>query len=162
MDSLRVGFGYDIHRLVKGRRLVLGGDEIPHESGLEGHSDADVVCHALADAILGAVGLGDIGRHFPPDDPQWRDADSVDLLRRVTGLAAGQRATIVNADVTVVAEAPRLAPHVDAMRRRTAGAMGTTPDRISIKATTREGLGPEGERRAISAHAVALIRIADV
>jgi 2-C-methyl-D-erythritol 2,4-cyclodiphosphate synthase len=159
MSIWRVGLGYDIHRLAAGRRLMLGGIEIPHDRGLEGHSDADVVCHALADAILGALSLGDIGRHFPPTDSSWRDADSVELLTRVVALATSKGARVANADVTVVAEAPRLAPHADRMRERLAPVLGVATGAVSVKATTNEGLGPEGRGEAISAHAVCLLQL---
>lgn len=154
---IRVGLGYDIHRLVTGRPLVLGGVDIPHDSGLEGHSDADVILHALMDALLGATGLGDIGAHFPPSDDRFRGARSLDLLRHVSGLVQDSGYRVVNVDVVAVAETPRLAPyHVD-MIRRIAEALGVHEDAIGIKATTNEGVGPEGRGEAISAHAVALV-----
>jgi len=159
MCPLRIGFGYDIHRLETGRRLVLGGVVIPFDRGLAGHSDADVVCHALADAILGAVGEGDIGRHFPPGDRKWKDANSMDLLEHVWQLAAGHGATLVNADITVVAERPPLAPHYKDMRSNLAARLGSTPDRISVKATSNEGMGPEGRSEGISASAVCLLSL---
>jgi 2-C-methyl-D-erythritol 2,4-cyclodiphosphate synthase len=161
MWAPRIGLGYDLHRLVKGRPLILGGVTIPHTQGLSGHSDADVVCHALADAILGSLGLGDIGVHFPPSDPKWQDSNSLDLLRRVWRKATRQGARLVNADVTVVAEAPRLTPHVQAMRSRLADCLGADAARISIKATTNEGVGPEGAHDAISALAVCLLQLPD-
>ena len=155
---IRTGIGFDAHRLVTGRRLVLGGVEIPHERGLEGHSDADVLAHALMDALLGAVADGDIGQHFPPSEARWKDADSLALLRRVAARvrAAGWR--IVNTDATVLAEAPRLAPHVPEMRRRLADAMALPADAVSVKATTVEGMGAIGRREGISAMAVATVR----
>ena len=159
MAGLRIGFGYDIHRLAPGRRLVLGGVTIAHPQGLLGHSDADVVCHALADAVLGALGDGDIGGHFPPSDPRWKDVDSLKLLRLVADRMVNAGASVVNADVTVVAEAPRLAPHVPRMRELLAASLGTGADRISVKATTNEGVGPEGRAEAISATAVCLLRV---
>lgn len=161
MWAPRVGLGYDLHRLVSGRPLILGGVVIPHPKGLLGHSDADVVCHALADAILGSLGLGDIGVHFPPSDPKWKDSNSLDLLRRVWKKAAEQGARLVNADVTVVAEAPQLKPHVETMRSHLAECLTADVTQISIKATTNEGVGPEGTEEAISALAVCLLQIPD-
>jgi 2-C-methyl-D-erythritol 2,4-cyclodiphosphate synthase len=152
---MAVGFGYDIHRLVPGRRLVLGGVEIPHAKGLLGHSDADVLLHAVADAILGAAGLGDLGRLFPDSDPAWKDASSEALLDRVME-KVGPAWTVVNVDATVVAEEPKLAPHHDAIRRRLAVRVGT--DRVSVKAKTNEGLGPVGAREAIACYAVAELK----
>ena len=159
--GLRVGLGYDVHPFAAGRALVLGGVAIPHEVGLAGHSDADAVCHALADALLGALALGDLGRHFPDSDPRWQGADSVDLLRRVVALLAERGARPVSVDVTVVTEAPRLAPHVVAMRDRLAPALGVGRDRISIKATRPEGLGALGQGRGLAAMAVALVAAPD-
>jgi 2-C-methyl-D-erythritol 2,4-cyclodiphosphate synthase len=161
MSGLRIGFGYDIHRLVTGRKLVLGGVVIPHETGLLGHSDADVVSHALSDAILGAMNLGDIGLHFPPDDTKWLNANSLDILRDVMAMARKRGARLVNADITVVAEKPRLAPYADQMRKALAEPLGSEEDTISIKATTNEGVGPEGRCEAISARAVCLLTIVD-
>lgn len=159
MSSLRIGYGYDIHRLEKGRSLVLGGVHIPHDSGLAGHSDADVICHALADAVLGAMGDGDIGTHFPPGDAKWKDANSLDLLAQVWSRASALGASLVNADITVVAERPPLAPHYKEMRANLAARLKSSPDRISVKATTNEGLGPQGRREGISASAVCLIEL---
>lgn len=159
MSPLRVGYGYDIHRFEAGRELVLGGVSIPSDRGLQGHSDADVVCHALADAILGALGEGDIGVHFPPSDPKWKNANSLDLLGTVWGLAERRGARLMNADVTIVAERPPLAPHYNRMRANLAARLATTPDRVSVKATTNEGLGPEGRSEGISARAVCLIDV---
>ena len=156
--EIRIGIGYDAHRLADGRRLVLGGVEIPHERGLAGHSDADVLAHAVADALLGALALGDIGRHFPPSDPRWKDADSLDLIRRVMDLPDLSGWRVVNIDSVIVAERPRLAPHVSAMRERLAGALGCAPERVSIKATTNEGMGPEGRQEGITARAVVLLQ----
>ncbi len=155
MVDVRVGVGYDVHRLVRGRRLVLCGVELESDVGLEGHSDADVALHALCDALLGAAARGDIGHHFPPGDERWRDADSLDLLRRV-GEQLGDYA-IGNVDVTVIAERPRLAPHVEAMRTRLADALGIGVGRVSVKATTNEGLGFIGRGEGIAALAVATI-----
>lgn len=153
----RVGLGYDVHRLVAGRRLVLGGVELDFHLGLEGHSDADAVLHAVMDALLGAAALGDIGAHFPPSDPAWRDADSLDLLRRVGRLVAAADYAIGNLDVMVLAEAPRLAPHISAMRMRIAGALDINAEAVAIKATTNERLGFVGRGEGIAAMAVALL-----
>lgn len=154
---IRNGIGFDAHRLIADRRLVLGGVEIPHETGLLGHSDADVLTHALMDALLGAIGDGDIGVHFSDRDPRWRDADSLVLLRHVVGRlhAAGWR--VVNTDATVLAEAPRLAPHIPAMRARLAEVMEIEVGAVSVKATTVEGMGSIGRREGISAFAVATV-----
>ncbi len=154
---MRIGHGYDVHRLVEGRRLILGGVEIPWEKGLLGHSDADVLTHALMDALLGAAALGDIGKLFPDKDPAYEGADSVELLRKVTALLREQGYRIANVDCTVIAQRPRLAPHIPGMRRRLAEAMELETDRVSVKATTEEGLGFTGEGLGIAAHAVALI-----
>jgi 2-C-methyl-D-erythritol 4-phosphate cytidylyltransferase / 2-C-methyl-D-erythritol 2,4-cyclodiphosphate synthase len=151
----RVGIGFDAHRLVSGRPLMLGGVTIPFPRGLEGHSDADVVAHAVMDALLGAAGRGDIGRLFPPDDPAFSGADSMHLLGRVRGLLAEQGWRAAHIDVVVMAEAPRLAPHAEAMRAAMARALGTDPARISIKATTLEGMGAIGREEGIAAQAVA-------
>ncbi len=154
---MRIGNGYDSHRFAKGRRLVLGGVEIPHDRGLTGHSDADAVAHAVTDALLGAAGLGDIGRHFPPSDPQWKDADSMQLLARVVRLLEGHNYQTVNVDVTVVAEAPKIGPHADAMRERLASVLGISPAHVSVKGKTNEGLGWIGRAEGIAVFAVALI-----
>ena len=154
---MRIGHGYDVHRLTEGRRLILGGVEIPWEKGLLGHSDADVLTHALMDALLGAAALGDIGKLFPDKDPAYEGADSVELLRKVTALLREQGYRIANVDCTVIAQRPKLAPHIPAMRQRLAAAMGLETDRVSVKATTEEGLGFSGEGLGIAAHAVALI-----
>ncbi len=158
--ALRVGLGYDIHRLVPGRPLILGGVRFESDLGLLGHSDADVVSHALADALLGASGLGDIGTHFPPSDPKWKDANSLDLLIRVAKLVADKGGTLQNADVTVVAERPKIAPQVARMRSLLATALAVDPELLSVKATTKEGVGPEGRGEAISATAVCLVSFA--
>lgn len=157
MREMHYGIGYDIHRLAPSRRLVLGGIVIPHTAGLDGHSDADVVTHAVMDALLGAAALGDIGQHFPPSDPAFADANSLVLLGMVHDLlrAAGWQA--VNIDVTVVAERPRLAPYTRDMRRRIAEVLALDIAAVSVKATTNEGLGPEGREEGISATAVASI-----
>ena len=154
---MRTGIGYDIHPFEQGRPLVLGGVTIPHEAGLAGHSDADVLAHALIDALLGAAALGDIGRHFPPDDPSYRDANSLDLLRRAVELVAEAGYRAVNVDATVIAEAPKLSPHIDAMRGALAGALGLDVGAVSVKATSSERLGPVGRGEGIAALAVALL-----
>ena len=155
--EMRIGHGYDLHRLVEGRPLLLGGVHVPYERGLLGHSDGDAVCHALADALLGAAALGDIGAHFPDTDPQYAGADSLLLLAQVAQLLAGAGFAVVNCDITVQAQAPKLRPHIEAMRARLAAALGIEVSRVSVKATTMEGLGPIGEGQALAAHAVALV-----
>ncbi len=155
--DLRVGQGYDVHRLVTGRRLILGGEEIPFDRGLEGFSDADVLLHALGEAILGAAGLGDLGTHFPPGDPQWRDADSVELLERICDLAKAKGFRVVNCDLTLVAEAPKIAPYGDSIRRRIAGVLGVDISAVGLKATTHEGLGAIGRGEGMAALAVTLL-----
>jgi 2-C-methyl-D-erythritol 2,4-cyclodiphosphate synthase len=152
-----VGFGYDVHRLVEGRPLVLGGVIIPFEKGLEGHSDADVLVHALMDALLGAAGLRDIGHYFPPTDPAYKGADSLKLLDEVTRLLSAEGYQPVNVDMTLLAEQPKIGPHVEEMRGRIAGVLGLTPRRVGIKATTNEGLGFVGEGQGMAAYAVALL-----
>ena len=160
MDWLiRSGTGYDIHRLVPGRRLILCGVEIPHPAGLLGHSDADVAAHAIASALLGARALGAHGHHFPSDDPHHAGVSSLTLLGEIAGMVAGHHAEIMNIDVTVVAEAPRRAPHSAAMRERVAAALGTSIERVSVKATTNEGLDAVGRGEAIAAHAVVTVRV---
>lgn len=154
---IRIGHGYDVHRLVEGRKLILGGVEIPHETGLLGHSDADVLLHAIADSLLGAAALGDIGKLFPDNDPQYENADSLLLLKKV-GVhlyTAGYR--IVNIDATVLAQAPKLAPHIREMRANIARTLELDPSAVSVKATTEEGLGFTGDKSGIAAHAVCLI-----
>jgi 2-C-methyl-D-erythritol 2,4-cyclodiphosphate synthase len=155
--SVRVGIGYDIHRIAAGRPLVLGGVRFESPWGLDGHSDADVIAHAIGDALLGASGLGDLGQHFPPGDPQWKDASSLELLRRIASILAENRARIENVDAMVVAEAPKLAPRRAEMITRLAGALGIEPGRISIKATTNEQLGALGRQEGMAAMAVALV-----
>ena len=154
---MRVGVGYDSHRFADGRKLILGGVEVPHTRGLTGHSDADPIAHALIDAMLGAAGLGDIGSLFPPSDPRWRDADSVELLRQAHDRvkAAGHR--FVQADLTVIAEAPQLGPHVLRMRSRLGTALGVSPDVVSIKAKSNEGMGWIGRGEGVAVIAVALL-----
>lgn len=154
---MRIGQGYDVHRLVEGRRLILGGVEIPYEKGLLGHSDADVLTHALMDALLGAAALGDIGQHFPDKDPRYEGADSIELLRCVTALLRERGYRIGNTDCTVIAQRPKLAPYIPAMRQRLAEAMGIPVECVSVKATTEEGLGFTGEGQGIAAQAVALL-----
>jgi 2-C-methyl-D-erythritol 2,4-cyclodiphosphate synthase len=157
MTSIRIGNGYDIHCLVAGRPLILGGVKIPHSLGLDGHSDADVLTHAIMDALLGALSLGDIGLYFPPGDPQWAGADSLKLLERVNELVRDRGWQIGNIDTVVVAEQPKLKPHIDAMRSRLAAVLGLDPDQVGVKATTNEGLGPVGRQEGIAAYAVALL-----
>ena len=154
---MRIGHGYDVHRLAEGRRLVLGGIEIPFELGLLGHSDADVLTHALMDAILGAAGMGDIGRMFPDTDDQYEGIDSTVLLSMVCDRVSSQGFSLGNADCTVIAQKPKLMPYIGAMREKLAGVIGVSPDRINIKATTEEHLGFTGALEGISAHAVALL-----
>ena len=154
---MRVGHGYDVHRLVEGRKLVLGGVEIPWEKGLLGHSDADVLLHALMDAMLGAAALGDIGRHFPDSDERYAGADSLRLLKEVSRLLDDAGYRLVNADCTILAQRPKLMPHIPGMRANIARALGTDVDAISVKATTEEGLGFTGDGSGIAAHAVVLI-----
>ena len=157
MPDVRVGQGYDAHRLVEGRRLVLCGVEIPHDRGLDGHSDADVAVHALMDALLGALALGDIGRHFPDNDPQYKGADSMKLLEAVMAMVAERGYRVGNADVTIVAQRPKLAAYIPRMKANLAGALGVSPDRVNVKATTTERMGFEGEEKGISAQAACLL-----
>ena len=157
MNDIRIGHGYDVHRLTEGRRLILGGVELEFEKGLLGHSDADVLTHAVMDALLGAAALGDIGQLFPDTDPQYAGADSLGLLRRVGALLAENGFAVSNIDATVLAQAPRLAPHIPAMRSNLAGALGLDADRVSVKATTEEHLGFTGAGEGIAAHAVCLL-----
>ena len=156
--DVRMGTGYDVHRLVEGRPLVLGGVTIPWEKGLLGHSDADVALHALMDAMLGALGEGDIGRHFPDSDEQYRGIASTELLRRVVELTRNKGYRVGNCDVTIVAQAPKLAPYIEEMRANVARVLGVDVSRVNIKATTTERLGFEGEGLGISAQAVAVMR----
>lgn len=154
---IRIGHGYDVHRLTKNRRLVLGGVEIPHTLGLLGHSDADVLLHALSDALLGAAALGDIGKHFPDKDPAYKDADSLMLLTKVRILLERHGYRVVNVDATILAQEPKLAPYVPSMRQNVAKALGVEISLVSVKATTEEELGFTGQRQGIAAHAVCLI-----
>ncbi len=154
---MRIGHGYDVHRFTEGRPLVLGGVTVAHDRGLLGHSDADVLTHAVMDALLGAAALGDIGLHFPDSDPAYRGISSLTLLSRVGELLAEKGYRVGNIDATVVAEEPKLRPYIDAMREKIAAALGIEPERVSVKATTEEGLGFTGERLGIAAHAVCLL-----
>lgn len=154
---MRIGHGYDVHRLVEGRALILGGVEIAYEKGLLGHSDADVLTHALMDALLGACAMGDIGKLFPDSDPSYSGADSLLLLKQVCRLLYEKGYRISNVDCTVLAQRPKLAPHISAMRQKLASAMGISAERVSVKATTEEGLGFTGDGSGIAAHALALI-----
>jgi 2-C-methyl-D-erythritol 2,4-cyclodiphosphate synthase len=155
---MRIGFGYDVHPLVEGRKLILGGVEVPFEKGLEGHSDADVLLHAICDGILGALGEGDIGIHFPNTDPQFRGISSLRLLRAVAAKTAEKNFIIGNLDSTVVAESPRIGPLIPQMKEEIAGALGISPQQINIKATTCEGLGFIGEGKGMAAYAVVLLK----
>ncbi len=155
--KLRIGQGYDIHRLVAGRKLMLGGEAIPFHLGLDGHSDADVLLHALGDALLGAASLGDLGRHFPPGDERWRGAASVDLLQRIVALVREEGYRVVNCDLTLVAEAPKLAPYRDRIIERIARVLGLEENAVGLKATTNEGLGAIGRGEGMAAFAVVLL-----
>jgi 2-C-methyl-D-erythritol 2,4-cyclodiphosphate synthase len=154
----RVGHGFDAHRLAAGRRFVLGGVEVVHDSGPLGHSDGDALAHAVADAVLGACALGDLGKHFPSEDPQWKDADSLVLLGAVAALVRDAGYALGNVDATVVAQAPRLSPHVDAMRARLAAALGVDVQAVSVKAKTSDGMGYTGDGTGVAAYAVASVR----
>jgi len=154
---IRIGFGYDIHQLVPGRPLILGGVHIPYEKGLLGHSDADVLTHAIADAMLGGLALGDIGQHFPDTSDKFKGADSLKILQAVYALVRGREYRIGNIDTTVVAQAPKLAPHINMMRQNIANILDLKTGDVSIKATTNEQVGPEGRGEAISTHAVVLL-----
>ena len=155
--KITTGIGFDAHRFAKGRRLILGGVSIEHPSGLDGHSDADVLCHAVADALLGAVADGDIGTHFPPTDRRWKDASSIDLLRRVVARLDGLRARVIHVDATVIAEEPELSPYRQKMRESLAGALRLPVQKVSVKATTMEGMGALGSREGMAALAVASV-----
>ena len=156
---IRTGIGYDIHRLKEGRKLILGGVEIPYSHGLEGHSDADVLSHAIADALLGALGAGDIGHHFPNTDESIRGISSIEILKRVTKFLTDKRARVINVDVTLIAEAPKIVPHVPEMRQKIADAIGASKSDVSVKATTNEKLGPIGRGEGMAAIAIATIEI---
>ena len=157
MSGFRVGVGFDAHRLVAGRPLVLGGVEVPSERGLEGHSDGDCLLHALCDAMLGAAAAGDMGRHFPSSDPRWKGAASTQFLDEVVRIVAGLGYDVVNVDVTLIAQAPVLAPHLDRMRRTVGERLGVAPDAVSIKAKTTDRLGALGREEGIAAQAIALL-----
>ena len=154
---MRIGHGYDVHRLVEGRKCIIGGVDIPYEKGLLGHSDADVLLHAIMDAVLGAMAAGDIGKLFPDNDPTYKGADSLVLTRRVAEVMAERGYRLGNIDATVIAQAPKMAPHILTMRENIAAAFGVDPNRVSVKATTEERLGFTGSGEGIAAHAVCLI-----
>ena len=154
----RIGIGYDSHRLIEGRPLILGGEIVPHSAGLKGHSDGDALCHAITDAILGAAALGDIGRHFPDTDPQYKDANSLGLLARAVSLVRDAGYAIENIDAVVLAERPKLAPHADRIRARLASTLGVEVGAVSVKGKTNEGMGEVGRSEGIAVHAVALLR----
>ena len=157
MSSFRIGHGYDVHRLCENRKLIIGGVDIPYEKGLLGHSDADVLLHAISDALLGAAALGDIGKHFPDKDPAYKDADSLKLLEEVGKILSENGYVPSNIDSTVIAQAPKLAPHIEKMRENIANALHIDKRYVSVKATTEEGLGFSGEGAGIAAHAVCII-----
>jgi 2-C-methyl-D-erythritol 2,4-cyclodiphosphate synthase len=156
---VRCGIGYDVHRLAEGRKLILGGLEIAHSRGLEGHSDADALAHAIADALLGAIGAGDIGQHFPNTDESIRGISSIEILKHVSKLLAEKEARVLNVDATVIAEEPKIAPHVAAMRKKIANAIDVSESNVSVKATTNEKLGPIGRGEGIAAMAVATVEM---
>lgn len=157
--TMRIGHGYDVHRLVEGRKLILGGVEVPHTLGLLGHSDADVLTHAVMDALLGAAALGDIGRHFPDTDPAYAGADSLKLLDHVVELLEKKGYQVGNVDATILAQKPKLAPYIEKMRDNLAARMKVAPDQVNVKATTEEKLGFTGAEEGIAAHAVALLSL---
>ena len=161
MSEMRIGHGYDVHRLTEGRRLIIGGVDIPHDKGLLGHSDADVLIHAVMDAVLGALALGDIGRHFPDTSDEFLGIDSMHLLTRVKRLLDSKGGSVVNIDATVIAEKPKLAPYIEKMRENIAFCLGVDTERVNVKATTEERLGFTGSEEGISAHAVVLISLAN-
>ena len=154
---MRIGHGYDVHKLVEGRKLIIGGVDIPHEKGLLGHSDADVLLHAISDSLLGAAALGDIGKLFPDNDPEYLGADSLELLKHVVKVLRENGFSVINIDSTIIAQAPKLAPYILKMRENIAMAVGIDPSFVSVKATTEEKLGFTGEKLGIAAHAVCLI-----
>ena len=154
---MRVGMGYDVHRLVEGRKLIIGGVEIPYEKGLLGHSDADVLLHSISDALLGAAALGDIGKHFPDTEERWKGADSLKLLKAVGEMVEEKLLFIENIDATIIAQAPKMRPYIDAMRAKIAGALHIHVDQVNVKATTEEGMGFTGEGAGISAQAICLL-----
>ena len=157
LKDIRIGHGYDVHRLCDGRKLILGGVEIEHSKGLDGHSDADVLAHAIADALLGAAALGDIGKHFPDTDKKYKGADSLVLLNQVAAMLYARGYSVSNVDATVIAQAPKLAPHIELMRKKLALSLRVDADRVSVKATTEEKLGFTGNCEGIAAHAVCII-----
>ena len=157
LKDIRIGHGYDVHRLAENRKLIIGGVDIPHEKGLLGHSDADVLTHAIMDALLGALALGDIGKHFPDTDPAYAGADSLKLAEHVSALISQNGWKIGNIDATILAQAPKLAPHIPLMRQNLSRVLGTEIDRVSVKATTEEKLGFTGEKLGIAAHAVCIL-----
>jgi len=159
--ELRVGIGYDIHRLKRGLPLVLGGVTLAHDRGPDAHSDGDVLAHAIGDALLGGLGLGDLGAHFPDNDARWRGASSLSILEAIREMIRGRGARLVNVDATLIAEAPRIAPHVEAMKANLGHALGVEPGRISVKATTNERLGAIGSQEGIAAMAVALMEVSE-
>ena len=154
---MRIGHGYDVHRLARNRKLIIGGVEIPHDKGLDGHSDADVLVHAIMDSMLGALALGDIGKHFPDNDPEYKGADSIKLLEKVNGIINKEGSYVVNIDSTILAQAPKLAPYIDDMRKKIADTLKTDISNVSVKATTEEKLGFTGEKLGIAAHSVCLL-----
>ena len=154
---MRIGMGYDVHKLVEGREMIIGGVNIPYEKGLLGHSDADVLLHAISDALLGAAALGDIGKHFPDTDPQYKGISSLLLLKKVGELLSDKYFLIENIDATIIAQAPKMRPHIDTMRQNIADALGIDIEQVNVKATTEEGLGFTGSGEGISAHAVCLV-----
>jgi len=154
---IRSGIGFDVHRFAQGRRLVLGGVEIHGHNGLEGHSDADVLCHAVMDAMLGAVAAGDIGKHFPDTDPKWKDADSIEMLKSVAALIGAKGFRVVNVDSTVIAQVPKIAPYIDRMRANMSEAIGVAADCVSVKATTMEKMGALGREEGIAVMSVATL-----
>lgn len=156
--DFRVGIGYDAHRFAEGRKLILGGVEVPHDKGLLGHSDADALCHAVSDAILGAAGLGDMGKYFPDTDPKWKDADSLSMLRECARMAKTRGWTVGNVDVTLVCQGPKLAALLPAMAKRLEQVLNLAPDQVNVKAKTTEGMGFEGREEGISAQAVVLLK----
>ena len=158
---MRIGHGYDVHRLTEGRKLILGGVEIPYEKGLDGHSDADVLVHAVMDSMLGALALGDIGKHFPDTDPAFKGADSIELLKRVGDIISKEGYMVGNIDSTICAQRPKLAPFIDTMRLNIANALGIDISQVSVKATTEEKLGFTGEGLGMSATAVSLLEVRD-
>lgn len=154
---IRIGHGYDLHQLVKGRKLILGGIEIKHKTGLLGHSDADVLIHAIMDSLLGALALGDIGQLFPPSDAQFKDIDSMLLLKKVYKIILNKGFHLINLDATIIAQAPKMLPYINNMRKNISDTLSVNIDKISIKSTTTEHLGPEGEEKAISSHCICLL-----